>query len=381
MRKGKQEILEVTKLSVLNAENQKLIDATGICCKKQKCLFKQKISYSPNDAPESIQEVGLLSLPCFVQQVYQPQGFGKTLDQIARGLPGPQGPKGEPGRCLPASSVMGETGEVGPAGQPGDDVFASVNITRGPPGPMGPAGKDGKMGPRGPPGKVRRLPNLRKMIQNLVDEEINEAVKQLELKCKATCKSEIQQNSRFVRRSAYVDARFQTHPRTIRGPPGPPGERGPRGLKGDPGSNGMPGPRGHIGPAGANGQPGERGPQGNDGPRGLRGHSIKGPVGPRGPPGRPGENGIGRDGSQGPPGVPGVRGAPGVAGPPGPQGFEGVCNAEDCIGDNSWAAKLAKFSEAQLRAYQMTKGDYTKGDNEERENVEEPVDIGREIKI
>jgi hypothetical protein len=105
-------------------------------------------------------------------------------------------------------------------------------------------------------------------------------------------------------------------PSSLRGPPGPKGERGCRGydgMKGEQGHPGFPGEQGPMGPPGLQGPQGPSGEMGLMGPIGPRG--LSGEIGPMGPPGPAGE--------AGPQGLPGLMGPSGEIGPIGPQGLQG----------------------------------------------------------
>ena len=301
IRKGKHHILEVVQVSIIEDSKSKL---SGICCQRKhtnKCIVAKPTEILPmSDQPySSLAEAGIMSLPCYVEQIFSGQGVSTSYVQGQKGERGPVGRPGEAGKCIatedPVAASRGEPGERGLAGLSGaDDFFSQQQGQRGPIGPMGPAGpqgpagkdgKDGKpgiQGKTGRPGSSRRLPNIKKMILNIIDDKINEVVRDLKKTCSQTCNEAIDRNNvkqvekaRFSKRAAYTDIRSYGNSRGRRGLPGPPGEPGPRGIKGDSGRDGLQGERGHPGVRGPQGNPGEDGKPGPKGDPGKRGHSVK----------------------------------------------------------------------------------------------------------
>ena len=139
-------------------------------------------------------------------------------------VPGPAGPKGDPGPQGPAGprGEQGERGEQGPAGERG---------IQGETGPQGVQGLQGETGPQGPQGE-----------KGDPGEKGEQGVQGLQ------------------------------------GEPGPQGPQGERGDQGEKGEQGVQGLQGEPGPQGPQGEKGDQGEKGEQGVRGLQGEPGETPT-------------------------------------------------------------------------------------------------------
>lgn len=232
-----------------------------------------------------------------------------------QGVPGPQGPKGEPGDVGPA----GPQGEPGPAGEPGKD---------GAPGPAGESGPEGPQGPAGQPGEDGFSPTVQtQAISNGTKVIITDASGPHEFNVlngkdggEAATPVIGENGNWFINgQDTGKPSRGEQGPAGQDGAQGPQGEIGPQGPKGDPGETG---PQGPAGTDGEQGPPGEKGEKGDTGPQGPAGE--KGDTGPQGLTGEQGPEGPqGLQGPKGDTGPAGEQGPKGDKGDPGPQGEQG----------------------------------------------------------
>jgi hypothetical protein len=149
--------------------------------------------------------------------------FHGMKDLIDAGVPGPQGPQGDPGTQGP----QGPQGDPGPAGPQGP---AGTNGSDGAPGPQGPQGNDGAQGPQGNPGP-QGAPGS-SMISAVVD-----SVSTLNPGDPATAGTSFDGNS--------VHFQFGL-PRGATGADGAVGPQGPQGPQGNAGAQGAQGPAGEV---------------------------------------------------------------------------------------------------------------------------------------
>ena len=195
----------------------------------------------------------------------------KNISFAFTGLKGEKGDKGDKGDPGP-QGIQGETGETGPQGE------------RGPQGPEGPQGPQGPEGPQGPKGDTGTGLDILGTYASLG--ELQGAVQ-------SPSQGDMYNVGTTAPYTIYMwDATDGTGAWESQGQlQGPRGEQGP---KGDPGPQGEQGPRGEQGPQGPAGQDGAQGPAGQDG--------AQGPEGPQGP--------AGADGAPGAQGPQGETGAP-----------------------------------------------------------------------
>jgi hypothetical protein len=160
-------------------------------------------------------------------------------DKIDAGVPGPQGPQGDPG----AQGMQGPQGDPGPAGpqglpgDPGPQGSPGTNGSDGTPGPQGPQGNDGAQGPQGIQGadgpQGPQGPQGFPFGSTVVD-----GVNTLAPGEPATAGTSFD--------GANVHFTFGL----------------PRGATGEAGAQGSQGPQGDVGPQGTEGPQGPQGPQG-----------------------------------------------------------------------------------------------------------------------
>ena len=239
------------------------------------------------------------------------------------GLPGDQGPQGEPGAAAGFGTVSatvdettgtpsvdveasgpdtaknisfaftglkgekgdkGDKGDPGPQGTQGEPGETGLQGERGPQGPQGERGPQGPEGPQGPKGDTGTGLDILGTYASLG--ELQGAVQ-------SPSQGDMYNVGTTAPYTIYMwDATDGAGAWESQGQlQGPRGEQGP---KGDPGPQGEQGPRGEQGPQGPAGQDGAQGPAGQEG--------AQGPEGPRGP--------AGADGAPGAQGPQGETGAP-----------------------------------------------------------------------
>lgn len=195
----------------------------------------------------------------------------KNISFAFTGLKGEKGDKGDKGDPGP-QGIQGETGETGLQGE------------RGPQGPQGERGPQGPEGPQGPKGDTGTGLDILGTYASLG--ELQGAVQ-------SPSQGDMYNVGTTAPYTIYMwDTTDGAGAWESQGQlQGPRGEQGP---KGDPGPQGEQGPRGEQGPQGPAGQDGAQGPAGQDG--------AQGPEGPQGP--------AGADGAPGAQGPQGETGAP-----------------------------------------------------------------------